>query len=170
MNTCPRRFARYGRLLAAVAALWPVLAPPRARAGTDNTSTGIGALQINTGSFDTADGFDALFHNTNATYDTAVGFNALFSNITGVENTAAGAGALQSNTTGVQNTAGGVNALARNTTGNQNTADGNRAPRAQHQCPRQHGGRFRGALQQHAWLVQRGRWGLRALRQRGRRE
>ena len=71
----------------------------------------------------TANGFQALFSNTQGDYNTANGFQALFSNTEGVRNTANGDRALYSNT-GDVNTANGDRALYSNTTGTGNTADG----------------------------------------------
>ena len=54
------------------------------------TVTGTGALQVDTGNYNTGDGFDALNHNTSGTYDTAVGAYSLLSNTGGSQNTAVG--------------------------------------------------------------------------------
>src|SRR6266571_2434915 len=64
---------------------------------------------------------DALINNTGF-YNTAVGFDALFNNIMGAGNMASGDYALFSNTTGTNNTASGESALYSNTTGSNNTA------------------------------------------------
>jgi hypothetical protein len=61
-------------------------------------------------------GDDALLNNTGSD-NTAIGFNALFNNTTGFDNTANGSDALAFNTTGVFNTATGFNALFSNTGG-----------------------------------------------------
>ena len=58
------------------------------------------------------------------TNNTANGFDALFHNSNGSNNTATGAFALALSTVGAQNTAIGVNALEHNTTGRFNTALG----------------------------------------------
>jgi hypothetical protein len=97
-------------------------------AGTDNTANGFNALYSNTDGFNnTAIGSAALFSNTTGFDNTAVGYQALPSNTTGYLNTATGSYALQNNITGVQNTATGNGTLAYNTTGNFNTATGNGA-------------------------------------------
>jgi hypothetical protein len=97
-------------------------------AGTDNTANGFNALYSNTDGFNnTAIGSAALFSNTTGFDNTAVGYQALPSNTTGYLNTATGSYALQNNTTGVQNTATGNGTLAYNTTGSFNTASGNGA-------------------------------------------
>ena len=104
---------------------------PRARATcqegcltNNNTVLGDDALLDNTGSQNTAIGFNALYSNTTAGSNTAIGWSALYSNTTGASESATGWGALRSNTTGYGNTAHGVGALYSNTTGNDNTADG----------------------------------------------
>jgi hypothetical protein len=63
----------------------------------------------------TAQGDNALVSNTGF-YNTAFGFSALFSNTTGLGNTATGASALANNTRGFDNTANGSFALFSNTT------------------------------------------------------
>ena len=72
----------------------------------------------------TAEGSDALFHNTTGINNAAVGFGALFNNSSGSYNKADGAFALFSNTSGVFNTAAGFQALLSNQSGVQNTAIG----------------------------------------------
>jgi hypothetical protein len=96
--------------------------------GTDNTAVGFNALINNTtGSFNTATGAVALFSNTEGFYNTATGANALLSNNTGTADTAVGFDALFSNTTGGDNTATGSDALYSNTIGGANTATGTQA-------------------------------------------
>ena len=115
-------------LIALVLACFALL--PQARAvcqegcSNDNTFLGDDALLNNTGTADTAVGFDALFSNTTGGDNTATGSDALYSNTTGVANTATGTQALFSNATGNNNTATGVSALTGNTTGSFNTAIG----------------------------------------------
>jgi uncharacterized coiled-coil protein SlyX len=89
-----------------------------------NTVLGDDALLNNTGSFNTAIGFQALYSNTTGDGNTATGNGALFSNTTGNGNTANGVSALSSNTEGSANTANGGSALLSNTTGDFNTANG----------------------------------------------
>ncbi len=89
-----------------------------------NTVLGDDALLNNTGSVNTAIGFQALNRNTTGNGNTAIGIDALYSNTTGGGNTAAGIYALFSNTTGFNNTANGESALYSNTTGHSNTANG----------------------------------------------
>ncbi len=84
---------------------------------------GVGALQNNRASNNTAMGTNALFGNTGGIQNTATGFSALVGNTTGGHNTADGFNALAGNRTGNNNTAVGQGALAKNTTGS-NTADG----------------------------------------------
>jgi hypothetical protein len=96
--------------------------------GSFNTANGYQALFSNTtGSLNTANGYSALLFNTTGIYNTASGENALVNNTTGSNNTAIGANTLAANTTGVNNTAIGLNALVGNTTGNNNIALGFRA-------------------------------------------
>jgi hypothetical protein len=95
--------------------------------GQDNTGLGFQALYHNNGSYNTAEGFRALFSNTSGTQNTATGVNALISNTTGTQNTANGVNTLYHNSTGTQNTATGYQALFSNTTGPFNTAMGSGA-------------------------------------------
>jgi hypothetical protein len=91
-----------------------------------NTAEGDGALfSINTaGLYNTAIGYQALYHDTSGSTNTAIGLEALFNNTTGGQNTAIGVEALFYNTTGQDNTATGRYALLHNTTGSSNTATG----------------------------------------------
>ena len=89
-----------------------------------NTVLGDDALFSNTGSYNTAIGFNALHSNTSGISNTATGYRALLNNTTGSVNTATGIFALVNNTTGEKNTANGVSALFSNTSGNRNTAIG----------------------------------------------
>jgi hypothetical protein len=77
-----------------------------------------------TGSYNTADGAEALFSNTTGEENTAAGSFALTLNTTGSKNAASGAYALTSNTTGGENTASGYGSLYSNTNGAGNTASG----------------------------------------------
>src|SRR5439155_16917319 len=89
-----------------------------------NTVLGDDALFSNTGSYNTAIGFNALHSNTSGISNTATGYRALLNNTTGSVNKATGIFALVNNTTGEKNTANGVSALFSNTSGNRNTAIG----------------------------------------------
>jgi hypothetical protein len=97
--------------------------------GDGSVFIGQGAGNVNTGVYNTANGFNALFSNTTGIYNTANGVNSLRFNTTGNSNTTIGAFALQNNTTGGENTALGANSLQNNITGNNNTANGNSAGR-----------------------------------------
>ena len=126
MNRVPCQLALLILLAVASSALLP-----KARAAcqegcltNQNTVLGEDALLINTGTDNTALGFNALLTNTTGQGNTAVGFNALDSNTVGVGNTAIGSSALASNDTGSDNTATGVNALQNNSSGFNNTATG----------------------------------------------
>lgn len=90
-----------------------------------NTADGTNALGHNTtGTDDSAFGFNALGQNTTGSGNTATGWYALYFNTTGYNNTATGIAALEANGTGIGNTATGVGALANNGKGNANTATG----------------------------------------------
>ena len=100
-----------------------------------NTAEGADALfSLNTGPFfnppiaewNTAIGFQALYHDISGTGSTAVGSKALFSN-TGGFNTAVGRNSLAHNTFALENTAIGYEALFGNTGGPFNTAIGSQA-------------------------------------------
>jgi uncharacterized coiled-coil protein SlyX len=92
-----------------------------------NTVLGDDALINNTGSENTAIGFNALFSSTSTEGNTAIGWEALPSNTTGSFNTATGVSALGSNTTGNYNTASGTAVLYSNTSGSNNIALGYQA-------------------------------------------
>ena len=112
-------------------------------AGLNNTAIGNVALNLNTGSYNTAIGSQVLPKNTTGTNNTAMGYGALYNNVSGTSNSAIGDGALfyntgsnnisvgsganDKNTTGNDNTAIGYHALQPNTTGNNNTAIGSGA-------------------------------------------
>ena len=88
-------------------------------------ANGFQALYRNTeGSGNTANGFQVLFNNTTGESNTAIGSQALFYNTEGVNNTATEIMALAGNTSGINNTANGWGALNGNTTGARNTAVG----------------------------------------------
>ena len=108
--------------------------------GDENTAIGTGALLSNvTGFRNTATGAFALFSSGGAannpdrpsgepgSFNTANGDQALFSNTEGAANTAVGYRVLVNNTTGSGNTAIGTNTLANNSTGNGNIALGGSA-------------------------------------------
>ena len=77
-------------------------------AGTSGYNTAIGSktLYNNTGTYNTANGYQALYNNTTGFYNTGNGFSALWANTTGIFNTAFGSTALANNT-GSYNTAVG---------------------------------------------------------------
>jgi endosialidase-like protein len=93
---------------------------------TNNTIQGDNALINNTGTDNTAFGYQALTINTSGYWNTAIGSAALASNMTGAQNTAIGKEALENNTASF-NTANGSGALYSNTTGQNNTANGFKA-------------------------------------------
>ncbi|HTE28955.1 MAG TPA: tail fiber domain-containing protein, partial [Chryseolinea sp.] len=76
------------------------------------------------GSYNVANGWNALLHNTNGFSNTAIGAASLNENLTGSSNTATGRDALYDNTTGSYNTAAGFEALKDNIDGKYNTAVG----------------------------------------------
>lgn len=91
-----------------------------------NTSWGVNALFDNTGTNNTAIGYQALTSNNNTGLsNTAIGSYALYNNTSGSSNTASGNYALYNNTSGGSNPATGNYALYNNTTGYYNTANGN---------------------------------------------
>jgi hypothetical protein len=92
--------------------------------GSGNFFVGPSGNSTTSGSFDTANGLNALHHEISGSYNTANGSYALFSNTNGSENTANGVEALYANTTGSDNTASGDYALYHNTNGSYNTANG----------------------------------------------
>jgi hypothetical protein len=93
--------------------------------GTDNTAIGFNALYSNiTGYENTATGSYALNSNIYGNWNTATGYEALLGNTTGIVNTATGTDALKFNTSGYYNTATGGFALQTNTAGYGNTATG----------------------------------------------
>jgi len=92
--------------------------------GIQNVAVGSWALDVSTGSNNTALGCLALSANTSAGNNTAVGYRSLYTNTTGQYNVANGYRALNSNTTGANNVANGTDALYANTTGSNNTASG----------------------------------------------
>jgi hypothetical protein len=94
--------------------------------GQGNTAEGQDALfsLTNNGYWNTALGFEALYHDTSGSVNTATGVRALFSNTGGTYNAAYGYAALYDNTTGSFNTAYGSVALANNVDGVRNTAIG----------------------------------------------
>src|SRR5207302_10576881 len=71
-------------------------------------------------------GLTVLVSNTTGSFNTANGSDALFLNSTGTDNTANGTDALLNNTIGTDNTAEGFQALVNNT-GNSNIAIGSNA-------------------------------------------
>jgi uncharacterized coiled-coil protein SlyX len=89
-----------------------------------NTAFGDNALINNTGSFNTAIGFQALTTNLSGSYNTASGAYTLSGNTLGYDNIAIGPYALSSNTTGSDNIAQGENALLNNVSGAENIAIG----------------------------------------------
>lgn len=91
--------------------------------GTGNTFWGYQSGNANTGIYNTASGYQALFSNTTGNWNTAMGMQALFSN-TGAGNTALGWQSLRDNNGGNNNTATGWQTLLLNVTGSNNTASG----------------------------------------------
>jgi trimeric autotransporter adhesin len=96
------------------------------RAQNYNTAYGQNALPNNSGSNNSAFGFNALRDNNGGSFNTGVGANSLANNTTGDYNTAFGDSALTFNETGISNTAIGDSALVNNKSDN-NTATGHSA-------------------------------------------
>jgi Chaperone of endosialidase len=120
-----------GLLPNAPAAPAPEKPDPGAVGGTFNTADGTNALaHITTGVANGAFGWFSLLSNTDGSWNTGVGAGTLLLNIgnqttgDGLENTAVGAVALLLNTTGSNNTAVGTAALLNNSIADQNTATG----------------------------------------------
>jgi len=86
------------------------------KTGSNNTATGTFALQSNTGNNNTADGENALEHNTTGLNNTAVGNGALVNNTSGGSNIALGASAGLFVTTGSSNIDIGSSAAAESNT------------------------------------------------------
>lgn len=91
---------------------------------SDNTSWGYRALEVNTGTGNSALGYLALWVNTTGSGNTACGRRALGNNTTGNNNTAVGYQALTGTSTSNGNTAVGYNALAQVTSATACTAIG----------------------------------------------
>ena len=77
-----------------------------------------------TGSYNMANGYEALYSNTTGGFNAANGVLALYNNTIGNFNTATGAGALLANTTGSNNVAVGTTAGIALTTGSGNVCIG----------------------------------------------
>ena len=77
----------------------------------NNTKYGVGTLNSNSGSNNTAIGAYNLLNNLDASNNTSVGSNAMYFNTSGPNNTAIGSGSLCNNNTGALNTAVGSSAL-----------------------------------------------------------
>lgn len=88
-----------------------------------NTGFGYSTLLSNTGTYNTAIGYQSLLSNTSGIYNTANGFFSLVSNTTGSHNTANGAEALSSNN-GSYNTVIGYAAQSYTSSGSYNSTNG----------------------------------------------
>ncbi len=115
----------------AQAAPAPETPDPGAVGGSFNTADGANALKnVTTGIANSAFGWFSLRNNTDGAFNTAVGAGTLLLNVgdqaagDGVENTAVGGAALLFNTTGTDNTAVGAAALVNNAGGDENIAVG----------------------------------------------
>jgi len=92
--------------------------------GSYNTAIGNGSLGSNTGSYNSAVGYQALISNTTSSYNTALGYQA-GNKITGQYNTAIGALSIQTNTSsGDYNTSLGANSLNSLNGGSSNAGVG----------------------------------------------
>jgi hypothetical protein len=92
--------------------------------GTELTAVGVNALNLNTGSSNTALGDRSMQANLTGAQNTASGSFSLAANTLGSQNVANGRVALSNNLTGGNNTALGHSALRLNTAGSNNTAVG----------------------------------------------
>jgi hypothetical protein len=109
----------------------PETPDPGSVGGSFNTADGTNALvHVTTGVADAAFGWFSLLSNTDGSFNTGVGAGTLLLNVgdqttgDGLENTAVGALALLNNITGSNNTAVGAAALLNNVDGFNNTAVG----------------------------------------------
>ncbi len=94
----------------------------------NNFYAGPGAgAPTNSGSANTAIGYQTLGDNTMGADNTALGYEALNFNTNGTENTASGERALYENTSGTGNSAYGRHTLEDNVNGSENTAVGDEA-------------------------------------------
>ncbi|MEI8099157.1 MAG: hypothetical protein WCG74_09990, partial [Sediminibacterium sp.] len=90
-----------------------------------NSANGFYALYSNTdGSNNSANGYFSLYSNTTGSDNTANGYFTLYSNTSGSNNIGIGRYALYSNTLGNFNTTNGVSSLYSNTSGSNNAAYG----------------------------------------------
>jgi hypothetical protein len=112
-------------------AVEPATPDPGSVGGSFNTADGTNALShVTTGAANAAFGWFSLFSNTDGTFNTGVGAATLVLNVgdqatgEGIDNTAVGAAALILNTTGHDNTAVGAGALVNNDDGDNNNAVG----------------------------------------------
>jgi uncharacterized coiled-coil protein SlyX len=105
----------------------PTTPDPGSVGGSFNTADGQNALaNVTTGAANSAFGWFSLLSNTDASFNTGVGAGTLLFN-NGSPNTAVGAAALLFNTTGGQNVAVGAAALLNNIDGIQHIAIGDQA-------------------------------------------
>ena len=121
-TTTPTTIGSSGVLLNGVTAL-------QAQTSLGNYYTGGSGNLTGTGTYNTANGYEALISDTTGINNTADGYQSLINNNTGTKNTANGYVALYANTSGGSNTANGWAALYYNTSGSNNTADGINAGR-----------------------------------------
>ena len=96
--------------------------------GTQNTAVGYDALQANlSGSSNTAVGWHSMYYNTTGSSNTAVGDDAMAFNTTGERNIAVGRYALYVNEEGTGNSAIGYYSMGRLLSGSENSTLGNYA-------------------------------------------
>ncbi len=87
-----------------------------------------------TGSYNTADGYNALNANNSGGYNTAIGSQALLSNVSGNYNTAVGDDAMKLNIGGATDLAVGYQALENGTNLNYSTAVGYQSLKILRRC------------------------------------
>ncbi len=96
-----------------------------ANTGTNNTAVGYQALKNTTTGFGNSSyGTSAMLSNTTGYYNTGVGYEAMLSNTTGNNNVGVGMYALRSLSTGGNNVGIGYNTMSSNSTGSNNVAIG----------------------------------------------
>jgi hypothetical protein len=105
-----------------------VLTAPAASIGGTGSGFTVPVATLQSGTNNSAFGYQALVNNTTGFANTAVGYLSLQANTTGIHNYAFGYGALQANTTGSGNVSVGYLTLGVNTTGTNNTAIGGSNP------------------------------------------
>lgn len=93
-------------------------------AGNYNIAIGVLSQALNTGSMNTAVGYNSLSHNTTGEQSAVLGMNAFLNNTTGIKNGGVGTAIFENNTTGSFNYGLGHDVFLGNTTGSGNIGIG----------------------------------------------